>query len=129
VTPALERVTLKALAREPNNRYASAAELAEAIKHARLASSKTDAFAATIPATITPRPSAPPVDPNAPTLLGDSVIPKAALASRAPPPGGSRRPPSKAPPPPEASTKIWVVLWIVVIVASIGAGSWFALRH
>jgi serine/threonine-protein kinase len=123
VTPALERVTLKALARDPNERYASAAELAEAIKEARLGSSKADAFAATIPATIGDRPS---VDPTAPTLLGDSVIPKAALPSR-PPPAPSRRP--SKPPPPEASTKTWVMLWIVVIVASIGAGSWFALRH
>jgi hypothetical protein len=114
---------LKALARDPNERYASAAELAEALAKARLGSSKADAFAATIPATIGDRPS---VDPTAPTLLGDSVIPKAALPSR-PPPAPSRRP-SKAPPP-EGSTKTWVMLWIVVIVASIGAGSWFALRH
>ena len=126
VTPALEAVVLKALARDPNERYASAAELAEAIKKARLGASKTDAFAATVPATVTPRPSGTIVDPTAPTLLGDSVVPSAAFPSR--PPSPPSRAPSR-PPPPESSTKMWVVLWIVVIVASIGGGAWFALHH
>ena len=148
VTPALEAVTLKVLARDPNERYSSAAELSTAIKKARLGGSKADAFAATIPASLTPRPSSgpivdgsppstldssshdhPSVDPTAPTLLGESVLPKAAYPSRPPTPVSSKRP-SRAPsPPPEGSTKTWIALWIVVIVASIGAGSWFALRH
>jgi serine/threonine-protein kinase len=124
ITPALERVILKALAKDPNARWASATELADAIRTARL--SKADAFAATLPASSQPPPSGSPVDPTAPTLLGDSVAPSA--PSKAPPPirAKSSKPP---PPPPPSSTKTWVFLWILVIVASIGAGSWFALRH
>ncbi|MBX3234238.1 MAG: serine/threonine protein kinase [Labilithrix sp.] len=139
ITPALEAVTLHALARDPNLRYTSATALSAAIQHARQAPDDvhavrpsafsnaptgTDAFAATIPAT-----SAPPVDPNAATLLGDSEIPKAALPSRPSPPITSPSPRVSSRPSPEpASNKAWIALWVVVVVLSIAAGSWLALR-
>lgn len=146
VTPALEAVALHALTRDPNARYGSALALAAAIRHARampedVASVRpsaftsqptgTDAFALTVPANATPPPP-PPVDPTAATLLGDQELPAEARPSRGPPsttrkPRASARPPSRPPAAPP-SNKGWIALWVVVVVVSIGVGSWLALR-
>ena len=123
VTPALEAVTMHALERDPNRRYASAAALAAAITQARLAPTAGHAFAATVP-------SQPPpiieVDPTAPTLLGDAAIPREALPSRSPPARISLKPP---PPEPKSSKTMWIALYVAVIVLSIGVGALLALRH
>ena len=124
VTPALEAVTLHALERDPNRRYPSATALAEAIRSARLKPTAGEAFAATVPSR--PPPSTTDVDPTAPTLLGESVIPREALPSR---PAPIARMSSRPPPEPKSSKTMWVALWIAVIVLSIGAGALLALKH
>lgn len=145
VTPALESVILGALARDRDERYRSANVLAAAIAHARqhpndadavrpgafTTKPSTSAFAATIPATVIGEPG---VDATAPTLLGD----KLPLASSIPPPRHTDPPksrplppsiPSMRPPEPKGTTRTWVLLWVIVGLASIALGVWFALRR
>jgi eukaryotic-like serine/threonine-protein kinase len=123
MSPAVEAVILHALARDREKRYASAAALAAALRHARAAARdvegvrpdrfvdrpSADAFAATIPANRK-------VDLSEPTLLnaGPAPMPKPR--------------PVITPPPPEPISRGWVLLWIAVGLASIAAGVWFALR-
>ncbi len=146
ISPALEAVVLHALARDRDDRYASAADLAFAIARARVApndlaavkpsvvhaaAKSADAFAATVPAS----PSGPParerlddVDATAATLLSASP-------ASAPPPKISVKPerqrapliPSRPPPPP-ASSRLWILVWVIVGAASVGVGVYFALR-
>ncbi|MBX3211684.1 MAG: protein kinase [Labilithrix sp.] len=150
VTPALEAVVLGALARERDARYPSASAFAAAIKHARAAPDDvasltpesfsaappgTDAFATTIPAAVV---GDGPVDVTGPTLINDRP-----LVASTPPPRisakPSRPPPSSKgtaashlsrPPPAEASsTRAWIAVWVLVGLASIAVGVYFALRH
>jgi serine/threonine protein kinase len=144
VTPALEAVIVHALARDRAERYPSAAALGAAIKLSRAAPEDvaslrpesfssappgTDAFAATIPTAVV---YDGPIDVTAPTLINvaPSAPPRSTKPSRPPEgrasshPGPSVRPP----PPPDTSTRTWILVWIVVGLASIAAGVWFALR-
>ncbi len=133
MTPALEAVILHTLARDREERYASARALAAAIRRARAipedvlglaptaieASSKApDAFATTMPGTVLVERSS--VDVSAPTMIVDR------------PPVTKKRPvPSKPPPAPapkDESKGVWVAVWILVGIASIATGVWFALR-
>jgi eukaryotic-like serine/threonine-protein kinase len=135
MSPAVEAVVLHALARDREKRYASAAALAAALRHARTApkdvegvrpdrfaerpstgaprlrGDETDAFAATIPANRK-------VDLSEPTLLnaGPAPMPKPRTVITMPPPAS------------EPISRGWVLLWIAVGLASIAAGVWFALR-
>jgi eukaryotic-like serine/threonine-protein kinase len=119
MSPAIEAILLHALARDREKRYASAAALAAALRHAREAPnnvdavrperSAPDAFAATIPANRK-------VELSEPTLL-----------NAGPPPAPKAKPVVLAPPP-EPIPRGWILLWIVVGLASIAAGVWFALR-
>lgn len=147
VSPALDAVVVHALARDGSERYASAAELASAIRRARAA--PHDA-AGVRPAG--PSPARPPfpsnafvvdednVDPTAPTLLGagaprrirslppPSAPPSAAMG--APPRELARGP--LAPPAPRRSSglsKRWVATWVLVAAASIAVGAWIALQR
>lgn len=145
VTPALESVILGALARDRDERYRSASVLAAAIAHARqhpneagavhpsafTATPSTNIFADTMPATVIGEPG---VDATAPTLLGD----KPPLASSMSPPHPTVPPksrprlpsiPSMRPPEPKDPTRTWVLLWVIVGLASIALGVWFALRR
>ncbi len=155
VTPALEAVVLGALARERDERYTSAIELAAAIQHARIrpddvASVRpeafstpppgTDAFAMTIPTAIVGDGS---IDVSAPTLIDDrplvSVPPPARVSqkpSQPPPSKGKESKPSKPPsvpslrpPEPDPDGRTWILVWVLVGIASIATGVWFALRH
>jgi serine/threonine-protein kinase len=135
ITPALESVIVTALARDREDRYPSAGALAAAIRHARHAAPDeaeatkpagssppdTDAFAATIPSTVPAHTDA--VDVTAPTLITD----------RAPRPVPSARPRESAAPAktPESDpgTRTWIAVWVVVGLASIAVGTWFALRN
>jgi eukaryotic-like serine/threonine-protein kinase len=150
VTPALEAAILHALARDRDARYASAKEFAAAITRARAApddvtslrpapfsasSPGADAFAMTVPATV--------VDNGAVDVNGPTLIHKQPLIPSSPPPRSnatpSRPPPSNKPslasrpaapqPESEPSTRTWILVWVIVGLASIAAGVWFALRH
>jgi serine/threonine-protein kinase len=154
VTPALESVVVHALARDRDERYASASTFAAAIKHARAAPNDvdslkpsafsvsppgTDAFARTLPAAVV---GDGPIDVTAPTLINDrplvssSAPPSASVKPSPPPPSSKGKGPPRvsAQPPPEASdlatsTRTWILVWVVVGLASIAVGVWFALRH
>lgn len=154
VTPALETIVLGALARDRDERYPSAAAFAAALKHARARPDDAsavrpsafsasppgaDAFAVTVPAAVV---GDGPVDVTAPTLINDrpvvpSAPPPARLSNKPsqPPPSKASKPstppniPSRRPPEPDASNKTWILVWVVVGLASIAVGVWFALRH
>ena len=137
LTPAIESVIVHALARDRERRYPSASALAAAIRHARampedVASLQpesfgssppgTDAFAATIPSIepVKPDPSVPPPVLREKRETTPSKIPSTLKSPRLS---------SKPPPPPENATKTWILLWVLVGLASIGAGVYFALRR
>jgi eukaryotic-like serine/threonine-protein kinase len=93
-------------------------------------------------ARVTPGPRETPYQSSRPPAPGGSVRPPAPYQSSRPPaPGGSVRPPapgepsrplpraSSRPPPLEAeSNRMWIALWVVAAILSIGAGVYFALR-
>ncbi|MBX3220838.1 MAG: protein kinase [Labilithrix sp.] len=150
VTPAIEAVVLGALARERDDRYPSASAFAAAIKLARSAPDDvaslgpasfsasppgTDAFAATMPAAVV---GDDPVDVTGPTLINDRPLvassppPRMSAKPSRPPPSSKGTPASlpSRPPPAEAvtSTRAWIAVWVLVGLASIAVGVYFALR-
>jgi serine/threonine-protein kinase len=134
MTPALEAVVVRALARDRDARYASAAAFAEALRAAaEKAESKAksvapEAFAATMPASMVDGARAA-AFAHATTLNGEEP-PRSTMVSSTPVLPSPLKP-STAPPPrkePVESHRGWIVAWIVVAVLSIAAGVWFALR-
>jgi serine/threonine-protein kinase len=125
ITPALEMVVQRALARDRDERYRSAAELRTAIAMAsKRPSHAPEAFAATVPST---------VDVSGPTLVAPGPVKIASAPPPRPPARPSRPPspssiPSRPPPEPPDSTRTWLLVWVVVGLLSIAAGVWFALR-
>ena len=148
ISPALEAVVVNALARDRDERYGSASAFAAALRHARtrpddvfsvrpeafsMEPPETDAFAVTIPARVVVDRS---VDASAPTLINDRPIlpsappPRASNKPSQPPSSkASSKPSIPAPPPPEADGRTWILVWVIVGLASIAIGVWFALRH
>ena len=160
VTPALESVVMHALARDREDRYASASALSAAIEHARAmpldvtslsphafatSPAGTDAFAVTMPAIRTPVVS----DTHRVGLTSDTMLasgPPRALSTRPPSSRGAARsnsassaPGSDASPSVRArsravvteeggTTRMWILLWVLAGLASIGIGVYFALR-
>jgi serine/threonine-protein kinase len=118
ISPALEAVTMHAIAKDPAERYATAGALAMAIRSA-LASPQDpegvrpasrinvtvdtmDAHSATLPA---PLPMGPPVRlPRVPSV------------------------PSVQPPAPERTSPLWIVVCVVAALAGIALGAWLSLR-
>ncbi len=150
VTPALEAVVLHALARDRDERYPSASALAAAIVHARAAPHDThslrpgafgtspegtDAFALTMPE-IAPSDAPPKLAED----VEDNRVPSDTLLASVPPVPMSPslvsvvpRTPSRTAAPahrplPEGSTRLWVILWVLALTASVAAGVYFALR-
>jgi eukaryotic-like serine/threonine-protein kinase len=148
VTPAIEAVVMHALARERDERYGSASAFAAAIAHARTAPNDvdslrpssfsasppgTEAFTATVPAVVGVGDG--PVDVTAATLIHARP-----LISSSPPPRKTQPPTSnkvgsappslssRPPPDPATSSRTWILVWVVVGLASIAAGVYFALR-
>ena len=127
ITEALEAVVMHAIAKDPSERYATAAAFAAAITHARARpqdrasirpttfrvdpAGEADGHAATIPSPI-------PTDP----VLRISGVPgrNGALSSPSisPAPSSSRG----------LSRGAWTLIWIAAALASIGAGVWLSLR-
>jgi len=109
ISKALEAVAMNALAKDPRARYASAAQLAAAILHARVAPDDADAVrpeAAHAPTV--------PSFPSSPTQLSPT-----------------RPPPRASPPPPRPfalSKRTWTMIWIGAAVASISVGVWLSLH-
>lgn len=150
VTPALEAVVMGALARDRDERYDSASAFAAALRHARarpddvlsvrpvaysVSTPGTDAFAVTIPTAIVVDG---PVDVTAPTLINDrpiipSAVPPRPSAKPSQPPSSKSNGKPSIPAPrlaePETDGRTWILVWVVVGLASIAVGVWFALRH
>jgi serine/threonine protein kinase len=91
VPPALAQILHRALAKEPQNRYATAAEMAAALRSVVDSPAAVGPIASTEPATVSPLPIAPP--PVAPTAPSPSV---ATSAPSTPPPPPATAPPSAA---------------------------------
>jgi serine/threonine-protein kinase len=144
VSVALESVVMHALARDRDQRYPSAAALAAAIMHARarpddVASLRpgafatspagTEAFAMTMPA-LDGTPAATGSAP--PRAIVNDATSDTLLASGPPAPLAPSKPPRPPPPPrpivEEDSKGMWILLWVLAIVSSIGIGIYFALR-
>lgn len=133
LSAALEATVLHALARDRERRYPSAAAFRAAIRQARLrpddaaavapaAIAAADAFGATMPASAPTPP--PPLDVNAATLV--AITPSSPPASR--PPRSVRPPPKRPAVAPPESNRMWILLWIIVGLASIATGVYIALR-
>lgn len=135
LSPALDATVLHALSRDRDRRYPSAAAFRAAIRQARLrpddaaavtpaAIAAADAFAATVPAYSEPPP--PVLDVNAATLV--AIAPSSPPVSRPPSRSIPTPVPVKRPPVAPESNRMWILLWIVVGLASIATGVWIALR-
>ncbi len=108
ITPALETVVLSAMAREPAQRYESAAALSAAIVHA--SANPTDVESVK-PQSLTPMEAAP--DGHSITMVG------------APP--ATSRPPPPLPARPPGARFTWAIVWLVAALAGIGLGVYLSL--
>jgi len=108
ITPALETVVLSAMAREPRQRYESAAAFSAAIVHASANPSDVDAIK---PQSLTPMEAAP--DGHSITMVGSPAT------TSQPPPTVTVR---------SANTRFtWAIVWIVAALAGIGLGVYLSL--
>lgn len=138
VTPALESVVLHALARDPDKRYPSAGAFAAALRHARAKPNDvltlrhvalsapspraSETATATGPTTSTHRDAIDAIDAMAPTLI---ATPPTFVSQRP----AIVRPPAALLPRHHQSSKTWLLVWVIVGLASISVGVWFALRR
>ncbi|HVJ92281.1 MAG TPA: serine/threonine-protein kinase [Labilithrix sp.] len=144
ITPALEAVVLHALARDRDERYGSARELAAALKHAHAAPDDiaavhparfsasppgTDAFAETVPGNLAELAAA----GSSPTLISERTLltpaPRPGTTHQSEDPDSTVRVPSQRPLAPARTTGAWIAIWVIVAFGSICAGVYFALRH
>jgi eukaryotic-like serine/threonine-protein kinase len=123
ISPAAEAVALFAISKEPADRYASAGALAEALAHACAnpqdiegvrpngtgRAAITDAFAKTIPASMA-----------APSVRPPSVRARAGASASAPPDPAAVS---------DAIGPFWIAFWVILALASIAAGVFFALKR
>ena len=146
VTAALESVVMHALARDRERRYPSASALAAAIMHARASPDDvhslrpeafatspegTDAFAVTLPALGVAPSDAPPPAAASPASIGEvtkqsSIDPSVSSSKKRSVPPKSV--PSARPVIHDDSARMWVLLWVLAGIVSVGIGVYFALR-
>ena len=100
VAPALEAVVYSALAKSPDERYASASDLARALEHARLAPNDVDAVS--------------------PRLPESNTVPLP--TTRSPAPGDMPRDT------PRWGGARWIVVWLLAVSVGIGIGVWLSLH-
>jgi serine/threonine-protein kinase len=117
ISRALEAIAQHALAKEPAERYPTAASLSAALLHARAAPEDT----------LSVRPEAFRVqveddaDGHAPTMPG---VARVETARPAPPPPPPLTPPRAY----EPSARAWTWVWIAAVILSISIGAWLSLR-
>ncbi|HEY6460631.1 MAG TPA: serine/threonine-protein kinase [Polyangiaceae bacterium] len=120
ISPALEAVTVHALAKDPALRYATAGALAMAVRTA-LASPQD-------PEGVRP---ASRVNVHVDTSDGHSATLPAPLPT--PPPFAVSRSPSlpvvRPTDPPERTSPLWIVVCVVAAIAGIALGAWLSMRH
>jgi eukaryotic-like serine/threonine-protein kinase len=118
LSPALDAVVRKALAKRPDERFQTAQEFADAI---RVAASATTARAATAPAVATP-----PAGHSDPTLIAgtDATVVNAVPSARA-----AAQPATAVPVPTRASYGLGLPLVVVVAAIAVGAGAWFIYQR
>jgi serine/threonine protein kinase len=144
ITPALEAVVMHALAKDPRDRYATAAAFAVAIAQARSDANDVEAVkperaiagasggvsmvriasddmvhAATIPSP----------DPATHASTDPRSGPSRTATSSRPPASREQSARITLDPPRELPKGVWVAMWAVVIVCAAGVGVWLAMRR
>ncbi len=131
ITPALEAVVMHSMAKDPRDRYATAAAMALAIAAARGEPDNVDA--------VKPKSIAAGASGAAPALRVHSDDMVHAPTMPAPEPSTNPPPPTKAAtksttgsvtlPPPESSRGLWFFVWALVLAIAVALGVWLALRN
>jgi len=101
IPPALEDVVMRAMARDPAQRYATAAEFAQALRG--WASNEATAVAPIVPPPVVVPVVPPPVEPVSPV-------------------------PAAAPPPPKKGTPWWIWVLALLAIVMLGAGGFLGAR-
>ncbi|HEY1958791.1 MAG TPA: serine/threonine-protein kinase [Polyangiaceae bacterium] len=121
ISPALDAVVMHALAKDPRDRYATAAALALAVSQALR---EPDILDAVKPAKIGAGASG-----GVPRIMSDDMVHAVTVPAPEPAPSTRPTPPRVTPlPAGEPSKKTWLLVWALVLGAAIAGGVWLALR-
>ena len=122
ISVALDAVVMHALAKDPRDRYATAASFARAIAQARSEPEDVDAVK---PARIGAGASG-----NVPAVrtTSDDMVHSPTVPAPEPPAVKRSSAPTPLPPPREPSRAAWLVVWTLVLAAAIAGGVFLALR-
>ena len=129
ISPAMDAVVRKALAKRPEERFQTAQEFADAI---RVAASTTTVPVATAPAATVPAATAPgaakasPVGHSDPTLIAGT---EATVLNAAPPAREAAQPVAAVSVPKKASYGLGLPIVVVAAAIAVGAGAWFVYQR